>query len=940
MARPRNRAPREAPIAPPATAAASGFLAEERRTLAEVVALWRPDWRLLLGLLAAALVTRFFNLSRADLWMDEIVIFREAFAGRFETVSWSAHSAHLGPVGFLLRTLGQTVLALRLWGALLGALAVPLTFLWARLVADKAAALMAALLVLANPFLLLYAQDGNFYGGMTFYTSAALLGYVLFFRGAPHAGLVLTGAASALNFLNHPIAAVPGAVMLGGMAQGVMLFPDLRRALLAWKPADWLRRPLVPMAGLALLVAFPSLGKALPKAAGFLAKVIDPGASSLTNVEFGWAIFRDHLTAFGINFYRTTSLERSLAAIPLALFVIGLARGLLRWRNEGQPRPLLALVGLAVVLPVASYALIFSLQLNRNFNLRYFTYLVPVFLFVLALAVTPQRRSRALLALGAIPLLVQGAFALRYLADDKANFAEGARLLKEGYKAGEVLLVPTRNDRVQSQFYLGRAGLPSLAPDYQYINQSQFADLAGGALPFALNGDTGTRLLSAWRHVEAPRLYAFSDMALEQEFAGHSRLGEGHDLRIARWDVADRVIYPGLPVRFRFEELTEANMVAIAGEGRWSLAVDGVDTGEALAADGPSRLSGAALRALAKRDGEALLLRPQLADSLALRFDAGATLPDHTKLSAVPLAGRTWLRNERDGGYEFLVWQPADAPRRQIVLNLARRDERDELLKKNAAPIPPGLTISVAIDGTHRGLWEVPSGAPEAVRLALPLELSPGTHRISVDGFQPRAVYTPYFPWLFQGIEWNAQREAPAAPAGLALSPGWESMPPASAWQVQGAFRGSPDTSLTAPAGDHPLRVDFPSDVSGNALIAGPPMPVQPDSVALFSFHYRLLGVERQEITPTLFFLDASGRTLGQQPANGANLRGSTLGGAWVRRQVAAPVPRGAAALVPAFQVYPYKGESKGGTFWVGSLAAPATEAAWRDPALPARYFP
>lgn len=925
----------------PAPAAPQGFIAEERAALRTAFAEWRPDARTLALLLAAALVTRFINLTQPDLWMDEIVILQEAFTGKFATVSWAGHMVHLGPVGFFLRLFGQNAFGLRFWGALLGSLAVPITFLWVRLAVDRTIALAAALFVLANQFLLLYAQDGNFYGGMTFYTSICLLAYVLFFRGAPHAGLVLFAATALLNFKNHPITAVPTAAMLGGMVTGALIFRDVRGALLAWKPSEWSRRPLVPLLGVALLVASPWLLKALPGVATFLATTIDPGAASLTNVEFGWPIFRDHLTAFGINYFRPGPSERAFAILPLVLFASGLVFGLVRWNRGGRPKALLALLGLAVVLPLASYALIFSLDLNRNFNLRYFTYMVPLFLFVLTLGSLPQRKdgAAAALVLGCWPLLIQAGFSVRYLFADKANYAEGVAGLKKEYKPGDRLLVPTRNDRVQSQYYLAKNALPALAPDYQYINQSGWADLAGGALPFAMNGDNGTRILSAWRHVEAPRLYAFCDGALLQEYEGHSKLSEGHDLHMARWDVADRVVYPNLSVTFTFDELTDANAVAITGPGTWALAVDGNTTSETLTTTRPSRMKGSELRALAKADGKSLALVPVLPDSLLLRFDAGATLPDHTKLFPEQRGGELYLRNERDGGYEFLVHQPEGAPR-QLVVKLARRDEASELLKKNSAPIPAGMLVSVAVDGRHLGVWGVPGGAVEAVRLPIEVDLAPGNHRVSIDGFQPRSVYTPYFPWLFQGIEWNRAHEPDAKPSGVRVSSGWTKTPAGSQWQVQGSFSGAVDESLVAPAGDHPLRVDFPGDKNGNSIVIGPPMAVEPGTTALFWFHYRLDGVETQEITPTVFFVDASGKPVSREPANGANLRGSTLGGAWVRRQIAAPVPAGAAALVPAFQSFPYKGETEHGTFWIGSLGSPATAATVRDPALPRRYFP
>src|SRR5690606_4699370 len=57
---------------------------------------------------------------------------------------------------------------------------------------------------------------------------------------------------------------------------------------------------------------------------------------------------------------------------------------------------LLALAGLLVVLPVASYFVLFSLNLNRNFNIRYFIYLTPLLILPMAmLAGADQEREDA-----------------------------------------------------------------------------------------------------------------------------------------------------------------------------------------------------------------------------------------------------------------------------------------------------------------------------------------------------------------------------------------------------------------------------------------------------------------------------------------------------------------------------------------------------------------
>src|SRR5690606_40726274 len=59
------------------------------------------------------LFTRFFALSNASLWMDEIVILEESVAGEFRTVSAAAHWVHLYPVRYFIGMLGATPFGLR-----------------------------------------------------------------------------------------------------------------------------------------------------------------------------------------------------------------------------------------------------------------------------------------------------------------------------------------------------------------------------------------------------------------------------------------------------------------------------------------------------------------------------------------------------------------------------------------------------------------------------------------------------------------------------------------------------------------------------------------------------------------------------------------------------------------------------------------------------------
>ncbi|MCC7390800.1 hypothetical protein IT571_00390, partial [Candidatus Sumerlaeota bacterium] len=82
----------------------------ESSSLRQLFAELKADKLWLLGLLVAAAIPRFWNLTQAALWMDEIIILQEAFTGKFKTVSYAAHAAHLIPQGWFLHLFGQNEL--------------------------------------------------------------------------------------------------------------------------------------------------------------------------------------------------------------------------------------------------------------------------------------------------------------------------------------------------------------------------------------------------------------------------------------------------------------------------------------------------------------------------------------------------------------------------------------------------------------------------------------------------------------------------------------------------------------------------------------------------------------------------------------------------------------------------------------------------------------
>lgn len=954
------------PAAPPA----GGFLQEERDTLRELCRELVP-WRgVILAFFVAALALRFFNISQPSLWMDEIIIQREAYSGEYKTVSYRAHAAHLAPVGAVMHVLGQNEFGLRFWGALLASGAIPLLFIWGLWTARGVFAVFTALLACVNCYLVYYAQDGNYYGGMTFYTVVGMLGYTMFFRGAPHTGVLLTAVSGYINYRNHPIGAIPTAVLLGGMAAGLVLFSEVRTRLIAFRPAGWRRRPAVPVVLVLLIVASPFVPGMARRVLDGLRQMIDPGEGTLKNIEFGVAIFREHLTAFGVNFYRPSGWDEWLAIFPLAFYAIGVLLAVVEYRRTRNVA-LLAAAGLAVMLPIVSYFVLFSLKLNRNFYTRYFTYMVPVFLAMGGWALArlremlTSRNPRALemgqgtLVTGLMlaPMLLSLLYTGRYLIDNKRNYKDGMKVLAREYRGGDRFILPTRQDRIEGNHYLSENKLPIAAPVYTVVEPPSYPNMMAGAFPYVMNGVKDTWVVSAWRFVPAPDLYDFLDAAMEKRFEGTSRMGPENDLRL--YKIADDTpyLYPNAAARLRLAEAgSQAAMtphVIVPGPGSWRVSSPGSDefTLEAPFPHGGMVHVPAMFYNL---DPEDVLFTPVLPARLVYTHTQAINWPENLTMFPGRLGDTDYVRSERDGAYDYLLYQPA-GEKRQLLVNLVRRDENDPLLQRNEGTVPAGMLMGVAVDGVHRGFWRIEAGEPELVRIPVNLGLEPGNHRVSISGLSPRSVYTPYFPWNFVGIEWNGG-ESPEAARSLEelgtvkLSPGWSEMPLAGApgepigrdWTVRGPYETLVDPAMKGPAGDPAIRVRFPRKASAPYSLLTPAMPVRPGTLAVYTFYLKLEGMEDHEATPIHHFLDANARPIpGIYHANGPNHRGTTLGKGWVRRQITVPVPAGAAYMAGGVQVYPLEnGNTTGGTLWLSSFFSPGVNGIHLDdPALPAGYF-
>ncbi|MEO8376307.1 MAG: hypothetical protein ABI579_01440 [Candidatus Sumerlaeota bacterium] len=925
----------------------------------------RAEKRWLICITIAAAVLRFWNLTQAALWMDEIIILQEAYTGKFKTVSYAAHSAHLGPQGWFLHIFGQNELGVRFWPALLGTLAIPAIFAWMLWTAGKVAGRITAILACVNCFLIYYAQDGNYYGGMTFYTAIMLCGFAIFFRGAPYAGILMTVIAGFLNYKNHPIAIVPFVVTLGMMGLASLTSSKLRNEIYSKRMDNWKGRPAIPLLCMAVVVGGFFVAGAWASVTKSFFLLAEPGEGTLKNVEFGWRLFGEHLADFLVNFYRPVEdimmenkVERmtggALGIVAGCGIWLAVALGII----EKKPRQL-CLALLVVGAIGASYYVLFSIQLKRNFYVRYFTYLVPMLLAMIAYALCIfQEKVAALTGLRRVGYYCCACLAIgnmsftgRYLIADKRNEKTAIPILREKYQPGDKFILMTAQDRIAANYYFEKAGLPTESPTYTILQPPDNPMTFAGPLKYVINGIQNTYFVSEWRFTRMKLVWRFFQKYAEHVSGGVSKLGYENDVSICYIRGDEIIVYPGLAAIFK-EGMSGRFIIPDTFYGWKVYGRSPLNPGGELIKEIDSQDS---LSAAGVTNMEAQKWIPQLRAGVPYyEFDC-ANWPENQTLSGT--FGD--IRNERDGSYDFLMYQP-EGPSRFLQVNLQTRDESDPVLSKNEAdknPIPPGMLLGIAVDGIHRGFWKVPSEkTPSDFAVAPRISLTPGNHRVTISGLQPREQYTPYFPWVFNSAMWlrsfaGSTERSLEEKGDLVISPGWPSLlqtgnpgeAPSREWTISEGYETIVDPNLKCVAGDSPIRISFPPKSQETYTLLTPVMPVTPGTLAVYTMYLKLEGLDDNEVTPIHLFISKDGEQIPNiLHANGSNLRGTTLGvKGWVRRQITVPVPENAKFMMGGVRVYPVpNGNTTGGKLWIGSVFSPgAGDLKLKDPILPDNYF-
>jgi len=328
-------------------------------------------WVSLLVITVIGAVMRFYGLTSEDLWFDEVQTYIESIWLRPQGQS---HWMFYPIVGKFLGFFPDPTLGARIYPALLGILTIPLMGIVAGRLLNRTGGLLAALLVMMQPFHIIYSQEARFYAPMMFYATAFIGCAVLlastekWFRWLSLPGAFLCGF---LLLTHHPTTA-PIVLFGGGWFIMALAFSNWGFHLISniFQPLKKLPYPRLVLLGAGIVVGFIgflSAGRWREKAIEALFKT--PWGNT-PNADFTVSFFADHFYEFvwtapvvgalvsaafciaGIVYLFRNRLWfgilflGAIAATMVAVFAVNLDKGYLLKYGSGM-QPFLVLLGAA-----------------------------------------------------------------------------------------------------------------------------------------------------------------------------------------------------------------------------------------------------------------------------------------------------------------------------------------------------------------------------------------------------------------------------------------------------------------------------------------------------------------------------------------------------------------------------------------------------------------
>ncbi|MCK6628952.1 MAG: glycosyltransferase family 39 protein [Anaerolineae bacterium] len=643
------------------------------------------DHPLLLVIILAGFALRLYRLGADSLWYDETV---SAFLASEATTELIAHTARdIHPPGYYLLlhfwtlVAGSSEFVLAFFSLVFGLLLIPLTYQLARLLANRQAAIWAALLVAVSPYHLWYSQE------VRMYTLGAVLGVCAGYCGLRALSCPDKSGSSRLFWAGYTAAAVMGLYTLYYFAfllivlNGLFFLYTLRSTL-----NQTALRSLVLTNGLVLLAYLPWLPTAWRQATE------PPVPPWRTLDSFSpWPILLESWSVLSLGQSVEPAAIWPILCLTLVLFILGLLY--LNYLPTFQPSnpPTLQPSNLFLLLyTFGPLLLIYLLSFfTPLYHVRYlFTY-SPAFYIILGagLAWLNLRTGRWLTLIAASLLVVACGFSSyqyyfnpRYRADD---YRAAVDFIQSHWQPGDMILA--------------NAGYVYTA----YLYYNEMPNLQRQRLaPYQKPADTSQPLLLQTGSVDGSPQLGWGDP--QADFYAMSAAETVTALEAVSQDFAR------LWVLRAYDTVTDPNGLIRAWLAEQTIPLeDELFAGESNIRAQGFLLSGA--NALLQQNQTV-----QFADGLTL---AGWSLPDQQWQSGQAIPIKLWWRAESRPGVDYKMslklWTPTA-----------------ELAAQGQDTWPVGTLYRTTA-------WPIGQNVYQATAITLPPHLAPGQYWLNVELYHP-----------------------------------------------------------------------------------------------------------------------------------------------------------------------------------------------------------
>lgn len=857
------------------------------------------DYRVVILLIIAGAILRLPHIGRLGLWLDEVYVLNDALDPVSEILR-KPHLLHFLAIKPFIMAAKNDVM-LRMPSALTGLMAIPLAYLAGLLFTNRLTAAVWATLVTFSPFLIHYSIDANYYMHMLFWVLFALVLVGLAVRNCnPWLYLPLPLLAIA-DFFVHPFSSLFFAslavfvaaelVLRNQYYQGRRLPKFVQRSLL-WRALAFLAA-VGGVAAVAML--FPQTMQTLRR----FASMVSPGATP-TNIELSEQFFFTAFRQFGPAYY---DLVLAVTTVGTIVFFVVFVIGAIRSGKKSRFLPII------ILLPfIISFGIIFNLDARRFFHIRYFTYLVPIYLLGVAFGVEaivnllPMRWKTKSAIVGCAVLI---AFSFPQYVHLFTIDGHNWDAVMPNIKDSAPIVYTNWAEKTLLDYYTDKYGLKNETRQLSfYSRRSRFVESQLKDLCFRT---PYLWFLSSWTNIQSPEAVGWANDRLKRQAFGRSLFAQANNVALFRWDMGGKYVLPARITTLEVDR-TFQEKILFEKHGHYFLRVKTDD----MLSSGSVRGSIDKKDLTFNREGSSLVAHTHVTAGLhevEVRADGMAKLEIYHDPARIVIPS--------EYAYEVypsdFVWMPKDnegyflALKRNTYAKYAfgiANAGRYVLSVEGCNDDPGPVLIELRIDGESRGVFGFGREDGSWEKKELTVDLEEGNHDLTVAFLNEGDV---------NQSESSLDRDGKIR--GFEMRPSSGVVPddrlyvPEKSYTVALTENGQLSSEIVVESASETrvaatpetLTIALPPEHSGFFML-GPPQGIDASRFVYWSAQIQAENLQNHSANLSMIYVDQSGEPItAPTPVNAQGITGSTPFVTFVDFEAA---PKDAVAYVPMVWIY------------------------------------